>query len=209
MHCSNLRLVLGLGLVRVSSRVRVRVKVRVSVLVRVSIRTSWVVNFALFRCYRPVICTRPVEVIHSVIVCRSSWYSKQCDFDKLEELLFLVAMRSISDFHLRFCELDSADEEHSIVALCSFTTPSTVYLSNWVIFVGCCCCCCCRYDIAIYCVRPRIVSWDLQIYIILTTTVFWVIYRLPMSKTISRLRTDNGDAVLHFVHSLAEGHRTQ
>ena len=57
MHCNNLRLVLRLGLVRVSSRVRVRlrVKVRVSVLVRVSIRTSWVVNFALFRCYRPVI----------------------------------------------------------------------------------------------------------------------------------------------------------
>ena len=52
MHCNNLRLVLGLGLVRVSSRVRVRirVKVRVSVMVRVSIRTSWVVNFALFRC---------------------------------------------------------------------------------------------------------------------------------------------------------------
>jgi len=43
MHCNNLRLVLGLGLVRVRSRVRV--KVRVSVLVRVSIRTSWVVNF--------------------------------------------------------------------------------------------------------------------------------------------------------------------
>ena len=44
MHCNNLRLVLGLGLVRVSSRVRV--KVRDSVLVRVS-RTNWVVNFAL------------------------------------------------------------------------------------------------------------------------------------------------------------------
>jgi len=54
-----LRLVLELGLVRVSSRVRVRikVKVRVSVTVRVSIRTSWVVNFALFCCYRPVIYT--------------------------------------------------------------------------------------------------------------------------------------------------------
>jgi len=60
MHCNNLRLVLGLGLVRVGSRVRVRVKVRVSVLVRVSIRTNWVVNFALFRCYRPVIYTGPV-----------------------------------------------------------------------------------------------------------------------------------------------------
>ena len=61
MHCNNLRLVLGLWLVMVSSRVRVRVmvKVRVSVLVRVSIRTRWVVNFALFRCYRPVIYTRP------------------------------------------------------------------------------------------------------------------------------------------------------
>ena len=57
MHCNNLRLVLGLGLVRVSSRVRV--KVRVSVLVRVSIRTNWVVYFALFRCYRPVIYTCP------------------------------------------------------------------------------------------------------------------------------------------------------
>jgi len=63
MHCNNLRLVLGLGLVRVSSRVRVRVKVkvRVSVLVRVSIRTSWVANFALFLCYRPVIYTRPYD----------------------------------------------------------------------------------------------------------------------------------------------------
>ena len=61
MHCNNLRLVLGLGLVRVSSRVRVRitVKVMVSVMVRVSIRTSWVVNFALFPTYRPVIYTRP------------------------------------------------------------------------------------------------------------------------------------------------------
>jgi len=60
-HCNNLRLVLGLGLVRVSSRVRVRfrVKVRVSVMVRVSIRTKCVVNFALFRCYRPVIYIRP------------------------------------------------------------------------------------------------------------------------------------------------------
>ena len=61
MHCNNLRLVLGLGLVRVSSRVRVRVKLRVGVLVRVSIRTSWVANFALFRCYRPVIYTRPLS----------------------------------------------------------------------------------------------------------------------------------------------------
>ena len=49
MHCNNSRLVLGLGLVRVRSRVRIRVKVRVSVMVRVSIRTRWVVNFALFR----------------------------------------------------------------------------------------------------------------------------------------------------------------
>jgi len=63
MHCNNLRLVLGLGLVyRVSGwvRVRIRVKDRVSAVVRVSIRTRWVVNFALFRCYRPVIYTRPV-----------------------------------------------------------------------------------------------------------------------------------------------------
>ena len=58
MHCNSLRLVLGLGLVRVSSRVRIRVKVRVSVMVRLD-RTSWVVNFALFCSYRPVIYTRP------------------------------------------------------------------------------------------------------------------------------------------------------
>ena len=38
-------LVLGLGLVRVSSRVRV--KVRVSSMVCVNIRTSWVVNFTI------------------------------------------------------------------------------------------------------------------------------------------------------------------
>jgi len=58
MHCNNLRLVLGLGLVRVSSwvGVRIRVKVRVSAVVRVSIRTSWVVNFAVFCCYWPVTC---------------------------------------------------------------------------------------------------------------------------------------------------------
>jgi len=66
MHCNNLRLVLGLGLVRVSSRVRVRVrirvKVRVSVMVRASIKTSWVVNFALFRCYQPVMYTRPHNI---------------------------------------------------------------------------------------------------------------------------------------------------
>jgi len=65
MHCNNSRLVLGLGLVKVSSRVRVRirVKVRVSVMVRVSIRTSWVVNFPLFRSCRPVIYTRPLDCI--------------------------------------------------------------------------------------------------------------------------------------------------
>jgi len=38
----------------------VAVTVRVSVMVRVSIRTSWVANFAPFRCYRPVIYTRPI-----------------------------------------------------------------------------------------------------------------------------------------------------
>jgi len=59
MHCNNLRLVLGLGLVRVSSRVRVRIRVRISVMVRVSIRTRWVMNSALFRSHRPVIYTSP------------------------------------------------------------------------------------------------------------------------------------------------------
>jgi len=62
---NNLRLVLGLGLVRDSSRVRVRirVKVRVRVMVRVSIRTSWLVKFAQFCCYRSVICTCPLTLI--------------------------------------------------------------------------------------------------------------------------------------------------
>jgi len=67
--CINLRLVL----VRVSSRARVRIgiEVRVSVMVRVSIRTSWVVNFALFRCYRPVIYTRTkCDLRSSVLVMR-------------------------------------------------------------------------------------------------------------------------------------------
>jgi len=32
----------------------------ISVMVRVSIRTSWVVNFTLCRCYRPVIYTRSI-----------------------------------------------------------------------------------------------------------------------------------------------------
>ena len=61
IHCNNLRLVLGLGLVRVSSRVRVRirVKVRVSVMVRVSISTS---------CYRPVIYTRPEHLWQSYYI---------------------------------------------------------------------------------------------------------------------------------------------
>ena len=63
MHCNNLRLVLGLGLVRVSSRVRVRVKVRVSVLVRVSIRTNWVVNLL-----RPV-SLLPASNLHSSPAC--------------------------------------------------------------------------------------------------------------------------------------------
>jgi len=40
--------------------------VRVSVMVRVSIRTSWVVNFALFRCYRPVIYTRPFVLLYFI-----------------------------------------------------------------------------------------------------------------------------------------------
>jgi len=31
-------------------------------MVRVSIRTSWVVNFALFRCYWPVIYTHPLSI---------------------------------------------------------------------------------------------------------------------------------------------------
>ena len=41
--------------------------VKVSVMVTVSIRTSWVVNFVLFRCYRPAIYTRP-QLTHLLII---------------------------------------------------------------------------------------------------------------------------------------------
>jgi len=47
MHCNNLRLVLGLGLVRVSSRVRIRIKVRVSVMVRVNQTIGIVLLFTI------------------------------------------------------------------------------------------------------------------------------------------------------------------
>jgi len=56
-------------------RVRIRIKVRVSVMVRFSIRPSWVVNFALFRCYRPVIYTRPPTT--PTIISRSSASGRQ------------------------------------------------------------------------------------------------------------------------------------
>jgi len=71
---NNLRLVLGSGLVVVSRRVRVRirVKVRVSVMVTVSNRTSWVVNFAVFRGYPPVIYT------HSTQLNSTSIYGRRC-----------------------------------------------------------------------------------------------------------------------------------
>jgi len=38
-------------------------------MVKVSVGTSWVVNVALFRCYRPVIYTRPNDRTSQ----RSSW----------------------------------------------------------------------------------------------------------------------------------------
>jgi len=46
-------LVLGIGLIRISSRVRVRIRVNVTVniIVRINIRTSWVMNIVLFRYY--------------------------------------------------------------------------------------------------------------------------------------------------------------
>jgi len=76
VHCSNnLRLVLGLGFVRLGSRVRVtiRVNIRVSVMVRVSITISWVVNFAIFRCYRPVIYTHPLRRVFLRNFTVSGW----------------------------------------------------------------------------------------------------------------------------------------
>ena len=102
MHCNNLRLVLGLGLLRVSSwlRVRIRVKVRVSVMVRVSSRTSWVVNFALFRCYRPVIYTRPVSFGHDSYTYRKSrslgsWV-KHVEPDRRKEPIPLTSSLTLS-----------------------------------------------------------------------------------------------------------------
>ena len=40
-------------------------KVRVSVMVRVSIRSSWVVNFALFRCYRSPHLVKDFDILGS------------------------------------------------------------------------------------------------------------------------------------------------
>jgi len=68
-------------------------------MVRVSIRISWVVNFALFRCYRPVIYTRPHNGYHSMAkgrVDQSGWL-------KLNSIMLagseLVADRFEAKFH--------------------------------------------------------------------------------------------------------------
>ena len=87
MHCNNFRLVLGLGLVRVNSRVRIGVKVRVSVMVRVSIRASWVVNFALFRCYRSVIYTRPSPVLSLVCLSAELSLAAVCGPDRKSSII--------------------------------------------------------------------------------------------------------------------------
>jgi len=99
MHCNNLKLVLGLGLVRVSSgvRVRIRVKVRVSVMVRDSIRTSWVVNFALFRCHRPVINTHPAKSAE-----RRPSRTRTSTATKRVRLLADIVSRDDSDYSLNF-----------------------------------------------------------------------------------------------------------
>jgi len=51
---------------------------------------------------------------------RSSWYSEQRDFDKFDRPQLLVATRSISDFHPRFCVLDWSDarQHRRIVRRC-------------------------------------------------------------------------------------------
>jgi len=102
MHCNNLRLVWGLGLVGVSSRlrVRIRVKVKVSVMIRVSSRTSWVVNFALFRCYRPVIYTRPMSFGHDSYTYKKSrslgsWV-KHVEPDRRKEPIPLTSSLTLS-----------------------------------------------------------------------------------------------------------------
>jgi len=78
-------------------RVRIRVKVRVSVMVRVSSRTSWVVNFALFRCYRPVIYTRPVSFGHDRDVVSVSTSRNRADHYIF--ILWFLSSSIFSIFH--------------------------------------------------------------------------------------------------------------
>jgi len=87
MHCNNyLRLVSGLGFVRVSSRVRIRVKVRISVMIRVSIRTSWVVDFARFHCYRPVIWLLDNSWIRQLADCQlADWMTHRLDISQTRQ----------------------------------------------------------------------------------------------------------------------------
>ena len=54
-------------------------------MVAVSIRTSWVVNFALFCCYRPVIYTRP-----NVNLTFRRLASPFVDFDEILVILALA-----------------------------------------------------------------------------------------------------------------------
>jgi len=99
----NLRLVLGLGLVRVSSRV--------SVLVRVSIRTSWVVNFALFRCYRPVIYTRPVfcnvDTFRDAIVPMPSTFAERTKITDVPQGVHLDYNETFAEFYCAAISDDS------------------------------------------------------------------------------------------------------
>jgi len=103
-------LVLGLGLVRGSSRVRV--KVRVSVMVMVSIRTRWVVNFALFRCCRPVIYTRPDRHWHVLTEneIENARFFDACIFDPVFQSENEQRSHSVNPSHMTSLASDSTAE---------------------------------------------------------------------------------------------------
>ena len=86
-----------------------------------------------------------LRAAHTTLVLRaarnSRYISKQCDFDELDATQLFVATRSISDFHPRFRELDSADARHTHSIGAQWVAPSRANWSNWAIFAGCCCWC--------------------------------------------------------------------
>jgi len=101
---------------------------------------------------------------------------------------------------------DSAKTWHSIAALCHlysvFIEPSSLAAAAAAAVVR-----------SVYHVRPQchIVSWDLQIHVILTTTVFWMTSPTDVQETCLAYERTTA-LLLHFVselYRLVNGHETQ